>query len=571
MRKFQHRKDLWPRRLLLALIILFPCFCVFSLFAVLKHALESHYTRTSGTPRPHTSPGGSIPPLAAVQPLSAKWSAGTSVSDSNLPHFTLDSRPDYRATTSSHYDATDYAQQLLHARPIGPRSLAIILPVTSQSLSHLETTILSLYQDPGAVTEIIVLAYEPILSLTRRTLRTIMTTISPNPDIIFPTEITLRNWKPILTQAEASLRCMSRNSGTSEWVLVLDQRYFEGVGEEMRNMLLSPPNVSFPLGIRGSGVGEREVLSYAGLRGFEEDDVAGEVDYQEISHSEELRPVSFLVPPFVLPTRPLGDNIDRTSASNLKDTDTHLSSWAAFGHWISSTRPDKIGGVALGYGEASSTTSGYHTQHGRGDITSDQWAADSGVLSSLPLAQASLSQTRLLGMFGILMYSLEDLARFAPVACRLVKDGHQVEILLYGQGQSRSVLNPDLEDGSKMFVQGTVSGPGQCDLRYRSMAEQQRSPYRTLATWLDGFMESPDVLVSSVEDDIFGDTLSIQLKERRWDKMATLIRLPRGDLPYSDWMGTLSLEEWKREFHYLNILGTYSDIICRLEHTPHRP
>lgn len=166
---------------------------------------------------------------------------------------------------------------------------------------------------------------------------------------------------------------------------------------------------------------------------------------------------------------------------------------------------------------------------------------------------------------------MEDLARFAPVACRLVKDGHQVEILLYGQGKSRSVLNPDLEDGNKMFVQGTVSGPGQCDLRYRSMAEQQRSPYRTLTTWLDGFMESPDVLVSSVEDDIFGDTLSIQLKERRWDKMATLIRLPRGDLPYSDWMGTLSLEEWKREFRYLNILGTYSDIICRLEHTPHRP
>lgn len=555
MRKFQHRKDSWPRRLLLALILFFPCLCVFSLFAVLKRALEPHID-TSGTPRLHILPEDSSPPLVSVPPLSAKWATTPPALDSTLRHFSLDlAGQERRTSVSPHHDATDYAQQLLRAWPIGPRSLTAILPVTSQSLSQLESTISLLHQDPGALTEIVVLAYEPILSLTRRALRTIMTTISPNPDVLFPIEITLRTWKPMLTQAEASLRCMTYSSGSADWVLVLDQHYLEEAGEEMRSMLMNPPNVSFPLGMKGSGTGEREVLSFAGLRGFEVEPGKEEINREDSSDSKGPHPVSFVVPPFVLPTRLLGDNKVRTTTIDSGNGDAHLGSWAAFGHWISSTRTDRIGGVTLGYGNPQNAKLGHRSQHEK-DFTGDQSTRTSP-------AQASHSQTHLPGVFGMLMFSPDDLLRFAPVVCKLVNDGHRVDVLLFGQskGQRRDMAH-DIDAGSRMFVDGTVSATDRCDIRYRSVVAQDSPPYMTVAGWFDGFEGSPDVLVASGEDSVVGDILNMQLKERRWDKATTLIRLPRDDLPYSDWMGTLTLEEWKSESRSL----IPSDFIVDLHH-----
>lgn len=552
MRKFKHRQDWWSRRLILSLILLLPCLCVFSHFVVLKRALEPVEPTHPHRERTQTFPGYPAPPLVPTPPLSAKWSTTPPAPDNNLRHFSLDSAvPEHQTATSTYYDDSDnkdYAQQLLHARTIAPRSLTVILPVTSQALSHLESTILSLHQDPGAITEIIVLAYEPIISLTRRTLRTLITTVSPNPDNLFPIEITLRSWQPELTQSEALLKCVAQigYSGTSEWVVVLDERYFEDVGEEMKRMLLNPLNVTFPFGLKGSGSGGRETRSFAGLRGFEVDEVSGGLDGWE--QTKAPHPVSFLIPPFVLPTRLFGGDNDKEglpavdSKAMEDDIEPHLRSWAAFGQWVSSTSTDKIGGVVLG--SVASSSSGYcPAQHEKRDISGEHWAIGSAATLALPSESATLLRPS--GVFGILMFSPEDLLRFSSTVCRLMGDGHRVEVLLYGQGGRRGALAPDLGDRGGMFVEGSLTGFGQCAFSYRSVVDTEISRDRALGLWLDSFTELPDVLVASVVDERLDSALVLALKERKLDQDTTLIQLPRKDLPYTDWMGTLSLQEWK--------------------------
>lgn len=290
----------------------------------------------------------------------------------------------------------------------------------------------------------------------------------------------------------------------------------------------------------------------AGLRGFEVDEAsAGEANRWENANAPH--PVSFLMPPFVLPTRLFGGDYDNESATMVDsgdeaDADPRLSSWAAFGHWISSTRTDKIGGVVLGSeGSSNSGSSSGHCpafQERRG-LSGDYWAIDSAATLALP----SPTVTRPPGVFGILMFSLEDLLRFGSVACKLVDDSHKVEVLLYDQRGRRGARSPALDAGGGMFVEGNLAGFGQCDLGYRSVVDSEISRDRILDLWLDGFVDPPDVLVASVADKRFDYTLSLILKERKWDKDTTLIQLPREDLPFTDWMVTLSLQEWKSKVH----------------------
>ncbi|TFY78940.1 hypothetical protein EWM64_g5070 [Hericium alpestre] len=147
------------------------------------------------------------------------------------------------------------------------------------------------------------------------------------------------------------------------------------------------------------------------------------------------------------------------------------------------------------------------------------------------------------GVFALLLPTTDDLLYFSIAACRLLSSGHRLHVLLYAEEfDDLGSESYDIDIGVT-FDDGIV-GTDTCDLRYQVSATADITEDFLISSWLDSLHHPPDILIASADEEKLSTYVLQGLKEKKGSG-TTLIQFPRRDLPYSDWMGTLSLQEWR--------------------------
>ena len=395
-----------------------------------------------------------------------------------------------------------YKLELGSAKTISNSSITVALPLTEKSTPALARTLAGIFEYPARIEEVVVLCPETLLSIARLSLRQFL---SSHTRSTLPTQLTLL---PCI-QATCSTKALidAAFHASTDWTLFLGELGLQEVNEAIASQLLNPLNVTFPLGPTGFSP-----VKY----------VCKEPRTTPLASH---RPADFLVPPFVLPSLTFSDEYAFTNET--------LDSWSALGHWISSTRPDMIGGVIIG-------------QESDGDSC---FASHPDVLDSINKQRISAlrggdNHLRIFdqepqflnvgpytphGHFGVLFPTLDDLIAFSQAACGLVINGYHLDILLYAQA-----------DTDQTFISTDT-----CALYFETSSFESTPADLVVSSWLAHLSAPPDVFVALTITDVHTHSL---LRAVRSPALvaSVVVRLARSDLSYSDWMGTLSLVEWRR-------------------------
>ncbi|KAG1850651.1 hypothetical protein F4604DRAFT_1592745 [Suillus subluteus] len=371
----------------------------------------------------------------------------------------------------------------LSTPPIENHSLTAILPILSHSFEGLEVLLSPFLVPSDTIREVILICPQIILSDARRVLKKILsysdTVDHPNLSLLPYTSSSIYN--TTLTSAVFRVR--------TEWVLVLDNHGLQGLSSGQQAYLLSPLSISLPVGPNGF------------LRFF--------ANSTRILATSDLEPAEYLIPPFVAPT-----HLFPRTFSHLADSDP----WLAFGVHVAKTHLEMIGGLVL-----------------PSDISNLNCCEQNSRLPSLEMTQIEHNPTGIIsadnddrtrkstsGHFVLVVPQLEDLYAFMPVICRLQSIGHIVSALLY-QVSSSDTMHCSSED---------------CTLQCSTLSHT--AP--TFHGWLDSLDALPDVVLALDVQDFLSVTFTMVLSHEPYSK-TTLIRLPRADIPHSDWIGSLTLLE----------------------------
>ena len=395
--------------------------------------------------------------------------------------------------------------------PVGPvqhSSLTAVLPVTASTIPDLESKLLGLHKESIYLSEIIVVCPEGIFSAVRRILHDVVSVTLGDSRV----EVILQPWLWGVGEIEVLARATSQ--ATSEFILIMDDfEWMEVADSGARRKILNPLNVSFPFGIRGYGSPQSICLV----------------------PSHNPQPASFLVPPFVFPSKLL-----------LPDEGHHrpqLQTWRGFGEHLL-RRQDMVGGVVLASEDPLVVDTwcqdSQPIQDESSPVPEKQNVLDENLLRQQLLENDTTTTSR--GTFGLLLPTLDDLQAFSSPACRLVSEGHRLHILLYGAQERQS--GADQNHGMDNILDDETLVNGDCNLYYQIQRPRDVSIALKLTSWLKNLHGSPDVLIALDEQDSFTDHLS-QIFGRKENTETKLIQIPRLDLLYCDWMGTLTIQEWK--------------------------
>ncbi|KAF7294465.1 Succinate dehydrogenase [ubiquinone] iron-sulfur subunit, mitochondrial [Mycena kentingensis (nom. inval.)] len=203
-----------------------------------------------------------------------------------------------------------------------------------------------------------------------------------------------------------------------------------------------------------------------------------------VAPSVNAQVAAYLLPPFTVPATLLQDPGE---------------SWAAMGDLVS--QKYSVGGIIQSFGDEDTNYCGPPVQTQQPQVLDTQTTFDAIVDD--------------LGLFVFLFPTLDVLQDALPMACALHEAGHEIRILLYSDTRPASAAR----------------GSSRCQLQYESL-RKKHDDARALSAiqeWLGEQDRKADVLVTL-------DELP------KWT--SAVIRLPRQDLAYAQWMGTLSLREW---------------------------
>lgn len=326
------------------------------------------------------------------------------------------------------------------------------------------------------------------------------------------TEFSLLVWPAGTNKNTAIL--YAAEQATTDWVLILDEDGLNGIDSRSRDLLLniSPDTLEIPLGPRG--------ITPASLK-------AGLACY---SPSEDPTAVKFLIPPFTLPSALLSEAHIVTTAGQPED-----SVWASLGSLVANSRPDGAGGFALGSEDLKMDWCPTFT-----DIIDtvedtllpeplDQDAVELPGEDALQPDITAEEDPEQMGRFALIFPSAKSLSQFSSAACRLQQAGHTI-----------STYNYILQSEPEEFGPGNAMD---CQLPF-DVPNELLSLEAGLDSWINAMDLLPDVVIFAAEQDNSADLSSIL---ERHSPSSIIIHLPPADFPFCDWMGTLTLEEWKRK------------------------
>ncbi|KAI0924549.1 hypothetical protein AcW2_005410 [Taiwanofungus camphoratus] len=399
--------------------------------------------------------------------------------------------------------------------------LTAVLPVTSSSVSHLGPIIRTLLIHSRYLTEVILVSPQSIQTEIRRVLRSIVAAEGQWVHV----ELSLLPWPPNMNE-DAAILHVSRQA-TTDFILFLDDSGLELVGTRALEslMLLEPPSVAAPFGPRGINSTDTGLTC--------------------ISTEEDFRPASFLVPPYVMPSFLLPQHD--------LNPDNVFGVWSALGKHITQTQieRDMVGGFVVGY-QIESTNAGWcpseilQSNHSLQLEYVDSHKSrpfdevgDSSTDGSRepPSNPTSPPNPHSFGVFALVLPSLRDLRSFSAAACRLQHAGHTIKSLLYAEEQ-----NPDfITNNEDLHLLSD-----ECDLGYDAFfsAESTSKELADILDWFSCLSPVPDVVIASSHKE--GHlVLGIPFQEQSSSHVISVLQIAQEDLPYCDWMGTLTLQEFK--------------------------
>ncbi|KIJ65143.1 hypothetical protein HYDPIDRAFT_153126, partial [Hydnomerulius pinastri MD-312] len=373
----------------------------------------------------------------------------------------------------------------IHDAPsVCKHSLTVILPVIPETLSVLEETLAPFLISSDVLYEVAVICPDPLLLETRRALRS-MLSMAPYEH----SDVSVYPWYGLVNHHQAVLAAVPRSK--TEWTLLLDENGFQKIAESDRAYLLNPRALSFPVG----SLGFTDLSSNSSL----------------LPRTVQFQPAAYLIPPFVAQSSLLAGVPPPSHPSLI---------WSALGEYVAQSRLDMIGGVVIGRTDLNRISR--HSREAISDGLSEDQLAKNEVdgysdTDALPIGAP--------GVFALAFPHNEDLKNFMSVVCKLQRRGYAMFAFLYGTLDTDSIFS-DVLDESGCVV----------DYIWRS------DDISTFSDWLDSLPSVPDVVIGLDHQDFTSATFLLTL-ERRPYLNTTLIRLPRADLPYSEWMGTLTLQE----------------------------
>ncbi|KAF8638933.1 hypothetical protein AX16_010408 [Volvariella volvacea WC 439] len=394
-------------------------------------------------------------------------------------------------------------EEFERASPVAERSVTAILPVTVDSLPRLTETLLPFFQLPAHRLRYVVLhTPDSLIPSTRQAVEEIVQSHGavPRPEFI------LTSWALGLGIPGDLLHAAAH--AETNWTLVMDERGLTSLDRQTKHQLLNPLAIPVPVGPRGvSTSGSQRAC---------------------LPHSTRPQFATFLQPPFVSPTELLESAV-RANA----DT------WEKVGNYVAQLRGDGVGGIVAGrifqqkdWCLTLTTTFHFATDNGLLDLSRSHFYE---VNNTVPTTSSTLTPK---GSFAVLLPNTQDLMSFAPVACRLIRDGHSVHILI--SKVSLRPRSPFIHNA--MWSQRHLSGPP-CRLPYHILIDSSGRSVDTdlrVFDWFGSLEDSIDIVITRTDARYAHEQLMA-----RDSTNFTHIRIPPSDLPYCAWMGSLKLQEWR--------------------------
>ncbi|KAF8159700.1 hypothetical protein B0H34DRAFT_654996 [Crassisporium funariophilum] len=398
------------------------------------------------------------------------------------------------------------------SRSIPRHSLTAILPITPQTMNRTQMTLLPFLAPSNCLREIILVCPDFIATDVRRILQRIFvsTGTADQPDV------SLHPWIGYMLPSLAVIRAIADVS--TKYVLLLDESGLFEVEEPMRSVLLSPPDVHVPFG--------PNKLSLS----------ASAYQMRLLTDAFELS--VYHLPPFVVPT---------SLAASFNSHAVSIDLWLDFAIHLFIGRREHMGGDTSLRQAAQKSPLSIPAQ----DISVLDDNLFPGWKSSflndthsegLNIASPASKLARQVGNFVFFLPTLDDLVHLAPLICKMASSGDfEIQILVYPQAKASS--EPDLDWEAK------ASSTKHCSLAYnqttgRTPLSFSDSGSQLLVDWLGTLNKIPDVIVALQDmDALVGFLLSEHKKILFLD--ATVVRIPRFDLQYTEWMSSLTLLEWK--------------------------
>ncbi|KAG9312808.1 hypothetical protein JVU11DRAFT_6224 [Chiua virens] len=280
----------------------------------------------------------------------------------------------------------------------------------------------------------------------------------------------------------------------SPWILLLDEHGLNQVTECYRAYLLRPRAVHLPVGPRGF--------------------TGSSHNWIPLSPSGRVQSAVFLIPPFIAPAALL-EKAPFTSSSSI---------WPVLGDYIATSTTSSFGGLVIGADLLACIA----------DVTTFDKAPSDDPDSHTPASPASVPISPL-GFFVLAFPREDDLRHFHPAACKLSHQGYTLLAYLYDA------------DASGVLVQGN------CTIPYFRPSKETHS----LSDWLNSFGSVPDMMIGLDHRDSVSSTFALILESPPFLN-TTLMRLPRSALPYTEWIGTLTLYELRRSSFFFPRLILHS-------------
>ena len=465
------------------------CFCLCSV----------QYSMLSGTHAAHIEAPHHAELAARVGEIASKRRNESQIWDD---HQDTSARLRYR--NMSTVDPLSFSEDLY----LETSSLTALLPVTSTSLPLLERQLHTLMNRSDYLTEIVLVPQEALQSECRRAL---LSFLSVQPSVRH-VEISFAPWPVGADKISAMLRA-ARHVATP-LLLILDEDGLENIDERGRDALtlLSPFSTAVPLGPRGLTSAAAEPAC--------------------LSASEIPQPVDYLVPPFILPAFLLQSELD--ARSNAAET------WRSLGKTISGGRTDLVGGFMVGSDVPGShwcTLQATSTANGSEAIPLPLVSA--AVESSPKASQDALRDTCPVdfGSVALLLSSVEELRHLSSAACPLQRNGHALQITVL---DDTVPLPPGAINHNYTSLQLR-----ECSLSYLALSQDiVLQAAVSSSPWIYGNASISVVITSWAKQSLLGAALIASSDSRD----ATVIHIPQDDLPYCDWIGTLTFDELRSKF-----------------------
>ena len=379
-------------------------------------------------------------------------------------------------------------------------STTAIVPVTSANVDRISDILEPLLMDHSSISALVLVCPSDLLDHLTSVMQ------DGHPDTYM--DISVSTWLEGTAEGWALLNAASQVH--TEYLLILGQEGLSGLDDEARNRLLSHPIlIDTAYGFCGGSLDEKTSVTVCA------------------TPQAESQGTSFLLPPFVLPSTLV--HVWNVSSEDPSDF------WMLLGKHIAH---DNVGGIVQESSSPSTVNWCLRTCQEHGLII-DKSSVECPVESSLspvgrlaPKLNASASNT-----LAIILPTLADFESFSSPACRFLESGYDVHVLIrshnFDHNLTRDTAFPWLHDQLFSDI---------CDISYSALhsATNDHANAEAVSFWLSSLNSTASVIIYGYTE---GQSPPESELEEAHQLGSVIIALPQGDLPFCDWIASLSLRE----------------------------